>query len=97
LRLVGYWLARAGQHEDARPWFEQAITAKEKGDIRGRVDHGSLARSLLELGSCLSSLGQHDEARNRVERAAKAAARDAVEARGRPDGHGRIHHEGLGK
>jgi hypothetical protein len=37
----------------ARPWYERAVTAKERGDVYGRVDQKSLAltlRAIQDLG-----------------------------------------------
>jgi hypothetical protein len=53
--LVGRALTEVGRFAAARPWFERAVTAKEKGDVHGRVDHASLGASLNQVGWCLWS------------------------------------------
>jgi hypothetical protein len=50
LHQVGYCLSSLGQHAEAKPWFERAVVAKEKGDVHGRVDGESVGRSLRSLG-----------------------------------------------
>jgi len=59
-----------GEYEEAQPWCERATTAKEKGDIHGRVDYDSVAVSAELLASCLSAVGRDDEAQHCRERAA---------------------------
>jgi hypothetical protein len=85
---VGRALAEVGAFDAARPWFERAVAAAEKGDVHGRVDHASLGRSLHQVGYCLSSTGGFDAARPWFERAVAAAEKGDV--------HGRVDHESLG-
>jgi hypothetical protein len=46
---VGYCLGSTGEFAAARPWFERAAAAKEKGDVHGRVDHESLAFTIRAI------------------------------------------------
>jgi hypothetical protein len=51
LHDVSSCYSKQGQFDDALPWFERAVAAKEKGDVYGRVDSESLetsARALAE-------------------------------------------------
>ncbi len=84
---LGRALYEIGHFDEARPWFERAVEAKQKGDVHGRVDHASLGRSLHQVGYCLSSTGKYDEARPWYER--------AVEATQKGDVHGRVDHASL--
>jgi tetratricopeptide (TPR) repeat protein len=68
---IGYAATELGRFAEARPWFERAVAAKEKGDVYGRVDASSLGTSLHQVGYCLSSQGQFAEARPWFERAAR--------------------------
>jgi Tfp pilus assembly protein PilF len=61
---VGYCHASQGKFAQALPWFEQAITAKEKGDVRGRVDHASLETSRREVERCHARLEKRDKPRS---------------------------------
>jgi hypothetical protein len=85
--LVGRALTEVGRFAAARPWFERAVTAKEKGDVHGRVDHDSLGSSLHQVGWCLSSTGEFAAARPWFERAVTAAEKGDV--------HGRVDHASL--
>jgi tetratricopeptide (TPR) repeat protein len=85
---VGRALYEIGEFDTAWPWFERAVTAKEKGDIHGCIDHDSLGISLNQVGHCLSSLGQYDAARPWFERAVAAAEKGDI--------HDRIDHDSLG-
>jgi len=86
--VVGAALIEIGRFTDARPWYERAVTAKQKGDVRGRVDHQSLGSSLHQVGYCLSSTGQFADARPWFERAVTATEKGDV--------HGRVDHQSLG-
>jgi len=86
--VVGEALAEIGQFTDARPWLERAVTAKQKGDVHGRVDHQSLSSCLHGVGYCLVSTGQFADARPWFERAVAAAEKGDV--------HGRVDHQSLG-
>src|SRR5258706_7366233 len=86
--VVGKALTEIGRFADARPWYERAVAAKEKGDVHGRVDHESLGLSLHQVGICLSSTGQFADARPWFERAVTAAEKGDV--------HGRVDHQSLG-
>ena len=86
--LVGSCLVVAGQYEAARPWFEHAVADKERGDVCGRVDHGSLGSSMHSVGVCLSRSGEHEAARSWFERAAAEI--------GLGDVHCRVDHGRLG-
>ncbi|MBB5413685.1 tetratricopeptide (TPR) repeat protein/predicted phosphodiesterase [Paraburkholderia sp. HC6.4b] len=86
---VGAGLYAIGRFDEARPWFERAVTEKEQGDTHGRVDHGSRGASLNSVGSCLSTVGKFDEARPWFER--------AVTEKEQGDTHGRVDHESLSK
>ena len=77
----------SGKYDEARPWFERAVTESEHGDVRGRVDHDSLGRSVNQVGFCLSQTGTYDEARPWFER--------AVAEKQQGDVHGRVDHESL--
>ena len=55
---MGFCLSNQDQFAVAQPWFERAATAKEQGDIHGRVDHESLGRSLHQMGDRLLSQRQ---------------------------------------
>ncbi len=56
--------------------------------MHGRVDSASLGRSLHQVGSCYSSLGEFEKARGWYER--------AVAAKEKGDVHGRVDSESLG-
>jgi tetratricopeptide (TPR) repeat protein/predicted phosphodiesterase len=86
---LGGALLEIGRFDEARPWFERAVAAAEKGDVHGRVDHASLGKSLHLVGDCLSRTGKFDEARPWFER--------AVAAKEKGDVHGRVDHASLGK
>jgi tetratricopeptide (TPR) repeat protein len=86
---VGRALYEIGRFEAAQPWFERAVTAKEKNNAEGRVDHPSLGYSLHCVGYCLSSMGQFEAARPWFER--------AVAAHEKGDIHGRVDRGELGK
>ena len=86
---VGQGLHQLGQFAAARPWFERAVAAKEKGEADGGVDHDSLGRSLHVVGYCLSRVGDYAGARPWFERA--VAEKEKVEERDRVD------HESLGR
>jgi tetratricopeptide (TPR) repeat protein len=74
---VGYCLAGLGRLEEAVTWFERAAAAAEKGDVRGRVNHGRIA-TILRLGAqCLAHLGRPKEAAIWEEKAAEADRRAA--------------------
>ncbi len=85
---IGRALLETGQFAEARPFFERAVAAKEKGDVHGRVDHASLGMSVHLVGDCYSSLGQFAAARRFFERAVAEAEKGDV--------HGRVDHESLG-
>ena len=85
---VGQALYEIGKFDEARPWYERAVSEKEQGDVHGRVDHESLGISLHQVGYCLSSVGKFDEARPWYER--------AVSEKEQGDVHGRVDHESLG-
>ena len=63
LHQVGDCLAETGKYDEARPWFERAVTEKQKGDAHGRIDPESLGTSLHEVGDGLAQTGKYDEAR----------------------------------
>ena len=63
-------------------------SAKEKGDVQGRINYESLARSLGEVGNCLLRTGRFLEARPWYERAAAAHEKG--------DPYGRCDYESLG-
>ena len=88
LHQVGVCLSRTGKFADAQPWYERAVTEKEKGDVHGRIDHASLGSSLHQLGVCLSRTSKFAEAQPWFER--------AVADKEQGDAHGRIDHESLG-
>ena len=85
--VVGSALIELGRYADARPWFERAVAAAEKGDVHGRIDHASLGVSLHLVGYCLSSTGQFADARPWSEL--------AVAAKEKGDVHGRVDHASL--
>jgi tetratricopeptide (TPR) repeat protein len=87
--VVGAALSVVGRFAAARPWFERAVTAKEKGDGHDRADHQGLGRSLYEVGCCLSRTGEFAAARAWFER--------AVTTQEKGDVHGRVDHESLGR
>jgi hypothetical protein len=62
LHLIGYCHLSLGQFVEAQPWFERAVSEAEKGDVHGRVDHDSLASSLLAGAQCLKQLHRGSEA-----------------------------------
>ena len=82
-------LLEVGHFEQARPWFERAVTEAEQGDIDGRVDHESLGTSLHQVGDCYTSIGQFDKARPWFERAVTEAEQGDID--------GRVDHESLGR
>ncbi len=86
--VVGDALTKIGRFANARPWYERAVAAKEKGDAHGRVDHQSLGLSLHQVGYCLTSTGHFVDARPWCER--------AVAAQEKGDAHGRADHASLG-
>ncbi len=86
--VVGRAIAELGRFEDARPWFERAVVAIEKGGVHGRVNSEHLGRSLHQVGYCYSSLGQFAEALPWFER--------AVAAKEKGDVHGRVNSDSLG-
>jgi tetratricopeptide (TPR) repeat protein len=56
---TGQALSEIGQHAEAQPWFERAVEETQKGDVHGRVHHGSLGSCLHAVGFCLSEMGQY--------------------------------------
>jgi tetratricopeptide (TPR) repeat protein len=84
---VGRALVEIGRFDDARPWFERAVAAKEKGDADGQVDHASLGTSLHSVGYCLLETGKFHEAQCWYERA--FAAKEQGDVKGRVD-HDRL-------
>ncbi len=86
--VVGRALYLIGRFTEARPWYERAVAAYEKGDTHGRIDLGNLGRSLYGVGYFLSSTGQFADARPWYER--------AVAAYEKGDVHGRVDHSLLG-
>jgi tetratricopeptide (TPR) repeat protein/predicted phosphodiesterase len=86
--VIGRALYETGFFDEALPWLERAVEAKEKGDVHGRVDHASLGASLHEVGDCHASRGRFDEALPWCERAVAEAEKGDV--------HGRVDHESLG-
>jgi len=86
--VVGEALTELGRFDEARLWFERAVTEAEKGDMQGRVDSASLGTSLHHVGYCYSSVGKFDEARSWFER--------AVAAKERGDVYGRVDLASLG-
>ena len=85
---LGGALAEIGRFDAARPWFERAVTEKERGDVHGRVYHASLGASLHQVGDCLSRVGEFAAARPWYARAVAEAERGDV--------HGRVDHASLG-
>jgi len=85
---LGDALVEIGKYEEARPWYERAVKAKQQGDSDDQVDHQSLGLSLYQVGFCLSSIGKFEEARPWYER--------AVESKQRGDVHGQVDHNSLG-
>jgi len=67
--VVGGAIVELGRFEEAQPWFERAVAAKEQGDVHGRVDGESLGTSFHLVGSCYSSRGQFEQAQPWYERA----------------------------
>jgi tetratricopeptide (TPR) repeat protein len=55
--------------------------------VHGRIDHASLGSSLHEVGICLASTEQYEDARPWLERAVAQKEKGNV--------HGRIDHESL--
>ena len=87
--VIGYALHEMGRWADALPWFERAIKAAEKGDMRGKVDHESLGKSLDGVGVCYLQLGKFEASISWYEQ--------AVQAKERGDIHGRVDHSSLGR
>jgi tetratricopeptide (TPR) repeat protein/UDP-2,3-diacylglucosamine pyrophosphatase LpxH len=85
---LGGGLIEIGRFADARPWYERAVEAKQKGDAEGRIDRASLGSSLYELGYCLSSVGRFEEAQRWFER--------SVDAKSKGDAHGQIDFASVG-
>ena len=85
---IGLALIEIGQFAEARPWYERAVEATEKGDVHGRIDQESLSGSLHCVGYCHAGAGQFEAARPWFER--------AVDAKEKGDPHGRVDHESLG-
>ncbi len=86
--VVGEALREIGRFNEALSWYERAVTAKEHGDLHGRIDHASLGRSLHHVGYCFSSVGKFEEALPWYER--------SVSEKKQGDVHGRINHASLG-
>ncbi|MEJ2405356.1 MAG: toll/interleukin-1 receptor domain-containing protein, partial [Candidatus Thiodiazotropha sp.] len=86
---IGDGLIEIGLFEEAKPWYERAVTEKEQGDVHGRVDHASLGSSLHQVGCGLSSTGDYAGAKPWYERAVSEAEQGDV--------HGRVDHERLGR
>jgi tetratricopeptide (TPR) repeat protein/predicted phosphodiesterase len=86
---IGRALYETGRFEEARPWYERAVEAKQSASDDGRIDHEGLSNSLHCVGSCLSGIGKYEEARPWFNR--------AVEAVQEGDIGGRIDHESLSK
>jgi tetratricopeptide (TPR) repeat protein len=72
--------ASRDQLEQALPWYERAVAAKEQGDVHGRVDAESLGASLHQVGDCCAKLGKLDEAARWRERAAAVRGADVAPA-----------------
>jgi hypothetical protein len=49
LDRIGRAFIETNRHDEARPWYEEAVAETRQGDIHGRVDHASLGRSLQAL------------------------------------------------
>jgi hypothetical protein len=54
---LGRALYEIGQFEAAKPWFERAVTEKERSDVHGRVDHESLGSSRTKWATACPSSG----------------------------------------
>ncbi|MGF6853186.1 tetratricopeptide repeat protein [Paraburkholderia sp. CI3] len=68
LHFVGSCLSSVGKYDEARPWFERAVTEAEQGDTHGRVDHGSLKSSLRTFAVCYRRLDRLDDTMKLEER-----------------------------
>jgi len=78
---IGTALYEVGRFEEARPWYERAVTEKEKGDLNGRVDHASWGISLHAVGYCYTSTNRLEEARTWYERAVAEAEKGDADGR----------------
>lgn len=61
--MIGRALREIGRFDEARPWYERAVEAKQQGDVHGRVDHKSVAGSLREGVRCLRRVGRLEQAK----------------------------------
>lgn len=51
-----------GRHDEARPWFERAVEAKEQGDVHGWVDPESLRATMRALARAAETPGSDPQA-----------------------------------
>jgi len=79
--IVGRALYEIGRFDEARPWYERAVVAKEKEDVDGSVDHDGLRSSLHLVGWCLLEAGKHNEALLWYERALEEAKKGNKQGR----------------
>lgn len=70
--IIGVAIERSGRFEEARRWFECAVTGAEKINVEGRVQVAHLGPSLHRAGCCFLSLGQPAEALSWFKRAVAA-------------------------
>jgi tetratricopeptide (TPR) repeat protein len=80
LHQVGYCFSRTGRFEEARPWFERAVEAKQKGDVHGRIDHESLVTTLRAGAAYLRNLQLTEQAEEWKRRAFEIHSSSAKDA-----------------
>lgn len=66
-QVVGRSLIELGEFDEACTWFERAIAEQQQGDLHGRIDHESVAGSMLAIADCLEKTGRSPRGGN-VER-----------------------------
>jgi tetratricopeptide (TPR) repeat protein len=78
--LIGRALYEIGRFEEARPWFERAVEAKQKGDVHGRIDHESLVTTLRAGAAYLRNLQLTEQAEEWKRRAFEIHSSSAKDA-----------------
>jgi tetratricopeptide (TPR) repeat protein/predicted MPP superfamily phosphohydrolase len=84
---MGCCLIRLQQYGVAEHWFKDSIAELERGDLRNRVNHEMLGRSLGGLALCRTQAGYLPEALSIAERAIRESRQGDV--------HGRVNNADL--
>ena len=68
---MGRCYSEAGEYEQARSWYQQAVEETRQGDVHGRVNHDLLGAILQCVGWCYSQTGEYEQARSWYQQAKK--------------------------